>query len=201
LWGAINAELRFLTVESTGGSTYAIAIINDNATPRLTHVTAYATGGTYTYGVLNRNNSSATMTNVTITAAGNVGGSASYFGVYNNDSYPVMTNCTVWSTGGAFAYGVYNEEGGATINNSVIKAGFGTENYGIHNISATSYWSVVVNSSQIWGSTNSIWNDAAFYSYVSTSQLGGGPVYNIGTVKCVGVYDESYNSAGYTVCP
>ena len=32
--GADNAELRFLTVENTGGDTYAIAINNSSASPR-----------------------------------------------------------------------------------------------------------------------------------------------------------------------
>jgi hypothetical protein len=157
-------------------------------------------GGTYNYGVLNRNGSYPTMTNVTVTATGEMGGGTHNYGVYN-DSWPIMTNCTVSSWGGVNSYGVYNEQGGATIYNSVIKAGFGTNNYGIYNNSPSNYWSMVVNSSQVYGSTNSLRNDAAFSSYVSTSQLGGGPVFNIGVVKCVGVYDENYNSAGYTVCP
>jgi hypothetical protein len=43
--GADNAELRFLTVESTGGGTSnTIAIYNHNASPRITHVTARISG-------------------------------------------------------------------------------------------------------------------------------------------------------------
>lgn len=55
--------------------------------PRLTLVTATATGGTNgNIGVYNYNNSSPVMTNVTATASG-----ASYsYGVYNDSSSPVI---------------------------------------------------------------------------------------------------------------
>ncbi|MGH2522846.1 MAG: hypothetical protein ACRDH2_10125, partial [Anaerolineales bacterium] len=43
--GASNAELRFLTVENTGGNTYATAIYNNAASPRISHVAASASGG------------------------------------------------------------------------------------------------------------------------------------------------------------
>ena len=48
--GADNAELHFLTVENTGGNTEAIAIRNLSAAPRLTFVTAIASGSSYTEG-------------------------------------------------------------------------------------------------------------------------------------------------------
>lgn len=68
--GATNAELRFLTVESTGGNTFASAISNGSASPRLTHLTATASGGTFrNYGVFN-GSSSPTMTNVSATGSG-----------------------------------------------------------------------------------------------------------------------------------
>ena len=51
--GANDAELRWLTVENTGGESFAIAIYNASASPRLTHLTASASGGANTYGVYN----------------------------------------------------------------------------------------------------------------------------------------------------
>jgi hypothetical protein len=98
--GASNAELRWLTVENTGGNTYAVAIYNSDVSPRLTHVTAIATasGGTYSYGVRN-DSSSVTMTNVTASASG--GGDNQ--GVLNWLSSATMTNVTV--TGD---YGIFN---------------------------------------------------------------------------------------------
>jgi hypothetical protein len=43
--GASNAELRFLTVENTGGGTFNAAVIINSASPKLTHVTLSASTG------------------------------------------------------------------------------------------------------------------------------------------------------------
>ena len=45
LFGASNAELRFLTVESTGSGNNAVAILNDAVSPGLNHVSVVAAGG------------------------------------------------------------------------------------------------------------------------------------------------------------
>lgn len=144
--GADNAELRFLTVENTGGNTYATAIYNDSSSPRLTHVTATATnsGATYSYGVRN-DSSSPTMTNVTVTATAS-GGNA--LGVLNYRSSATMTNVTV--TG---EYGIYNwaASGGpytVTVDHSRI---VGSDN-------------TIFNESGF------------FTTFVGASQLDGGPV-------------------------
>lgn len=50
--GADDAELRFLTVENTGGSTGVIGVYNDDASPRLLHVTVQIDGtGNPMYGI------------------------------------------------------------------------------------------------------------------------------------------------------
>jgi hypothetical protein len=101
--GAKEAELRFLTVENTGGAANAIGIYNNSASLRLTHVTATASGGsTWNFGVENYHvfYASPSMTHVTATASG---GSYSY-GVYNEYSSPDMTNVTATGSGGS----VYN---------------------------------------------------------------------------------------------
>lgn len=51
--GASNAELRFVTVENTGGNAYATAIYYGSASRRLTHVTTRASGGMDSYGTYN----------------------------------------------------------------------------------------------------------------------------------------------------
>ncbi len=108
--GANNAELRMLTVENRGGSNYAMAIYNLAASPRLTLVTATASGGTWAnWGVYNYDSSSPAMTNVTVTASG---GHQS-FGVYNYKSSPMMTNVT--ATGSE--HGVYNASSSPVMTN------------------------------------------------------------------------------------
>lgn len=221
--GANNAELRFLTVENIGGAYYATAIYNDGVSPRLTHITASAWGGTANYGVSNKA-SSPTMTNVTASASGgsdniavrNSGGSSPMmtnvtanasggtvnYGVWNNSSSPTMSNVTASASGGTTAnYGVYNyNDSSPTINNSVISANGGTNSYGIYNTASSGTYTVRVNNSQIRGGTNTIKNSAQFITRVGASQLRGGAVTGGGTVTCAGVYDENYAFFAST-CP
>ncbi len=159
--GANNAELRHLTVENTGGGTYAIAIFNASASPRLSNVTAMASEGTdINQGVVNAG-SSPTMTDVTATASGstavsdeaafgvaNSGGSfptmtdvtatgsqADYnVGVNNAGSSPTMTDVTATANGGSFARGMENSSSSPKMTNvSATASGGSTENTGIDN--------------------------------------------------------------------
>jgi len=172
---------------SASGGTYSYGVYNYASSPTMTNVTASASGGTYSYGVYNYA-LSPTMTNVTASASG---GTNSY-GVYNDDfSSPTMTNVTASASGGTNSYGVYNTSS-PTIQNSVIRASSGTSNYGIYNAASSGAYTVLVNNSQISGSTNTIYNDAEFTTRVGASQLDGGAVYAGGTMTCAGVYDENY---------
>lgn len=164
---ASNAELRFLTVESTGGgSDSAIAIDANYASPRLTHVTALASGGNIE------------------TAGVRIGDFAS----------PTMTDVTAKASGGAYAYGVEVLDfgnGATTIQNSVISASGGTSgNTGIRNGAFAPPGGVFVNNSKITGSTTPIATTMG-YTRVAASQLSGGPVSSVLT-RCAGVYDEDY---------
>ena len=167
--GASNAELRFLAVENTGGNLYAVAIYNNAASPRLTHVTASAFGGgNLSVGVLNNASSSPTMNDVTASATGSTPGTANA-GVYNSDSSP-------------------------TIGNSVISASGGGINWGIRNSgSAPGTYTVQVNHSRIIAATSTIANDNLFVTRVGASQMSGGPASTLfGTMTCAGAYDEAY---------
>ena len=98
--GASNAELRSLAVENTGGNLYAVAIYNNAASPRLTHVTASAFGGgNLSVGVLNNASSSPTMNQVTASATGSTAGTVNA-GVYNSDSSPTIGNSVISASGG-----------------------------------------------------------------------------------------------------
>lgn len=181
--GSNNAELRFLTVESTGGSNIAFAIYNScGNTLRLTHVTAIASGGwNYTRGVTidcgstptlinvtaiafgaNNNNagvysyySSPTMTNVTASSSG---GTQNY-GVYNDESSSTMTNVTAFASGETSNnYGVYNDQSSPTMTNVNASASGGTQNYGVYNQSSSPVMMNVI--ATTWGGTNNygMWN-------------------------------------------
>ena len=197
--GANNAELRFLSIENTGGATWAVAIYNGSASPRLTQVTANAAGGSATNrGVVN-NGGSPVMKNVTVSASG---GSAGCYGVENSFSSPVMTNVTVSASGStAYNTGVYNNASSATIQNSVISAGGASgTNRGISNSASSGAYTVLVTNSQVSGAANSILvGSGAFTVRVGASQLSGGAVSG-GTTTCAGVYDENYTFYAST-CP
>lgn len=158
LVGADNAELRFLTVENTGGNNYAIAIFNNSASPRLTHVTARASGGnSINQGVRNRYSSSL-MTSVTanalagvsgysvgvsnyyssptmtdVTASGTGGGTSNNDGVNNYLSSPIMMDVTASASGGIECRGIYNYDSTLIIHNSAIYASCVNDNYGVRN--------------------------------------------------------------------
>jgi pectin methylesterase-like acyl-CoA thioesterase len=174
--GASNAELRFLTVENTGNNDFATAIYNSSASPRLTHITAMASGG------------------------GAAGGNR---GIRNVLSSPILNNTTVLASGGAGdAVGIVNWQSSPTINNSIIGATDGTSNWGMYYSGVSGTSTVLVNNSQIIGSTSTIRSSTGFTTKISISQLSGGALsFSGGTVICIGVYDENYASAGYTTCP
>jgi hypothetical protein len=133
--GANNAELRFLTVENTGGAANATAIYNPAAAPRLTHITVTASGGTTNYGVGNYTNASPAMTNVTA----NVSGGTTNYGVYNNVSSPTMTNISATVSGGTTNYAVFNNTGSSpTMFNVSATASGGTTTVGVYNQNSSS---------------------------------------------------------------
>jgi hypothetical protein len=111
LVGATNAEIRFLAVENQGGSSYSFAIYNSSTSPKITNVTATASGGNQSYGMYN-NSSSPTMTNVTATGSGGT----HCYGVYNYASSPTMTNVTATGSGGSSSLGMYNSSSSPTLN-------------------------------------------------------------------------------------
>jgi hypothetical protein len=157
---AITAEIRQLTINNTGGSNdfsygvYTNSVANESFS--MLHVTATATGGADSYGVLNVA-SSLMMTNVTATATDGDGSygvynasssptmnnvtatatdSGSNFGVYNNSSSPTMTDVTATATGDGtnsdFSYGVVNNSSSPMMNNVTATAtDSSSQNYGV----------------------------------------------------------------------
>jgi pectin methylesterase-like acyl-CoA thioesterase len=189
--GANFAELRFLTVENTGGTQISIAIYNNSASPSLFHIHAKASGALYpspnvsnrepngtgvsNYGMYNTNASSPRLDNVTVTASGDLAG----------DFYTVNV-------------GMFNIGSGTAprIQYSTISATGGDYNYGVD---AANSGSVYVDSSKITGSNNTIFTGSGT-AFIGASQLSGGEVSGTG-IKCVATYDENYNSPGLTTCP
>lgn len=146
--GASNAEIRFLTVRNTGPGAYVAALLNNGASPRMTHITATASGGTFSYGVWNHSSSPA-MNNVT---AGASGGTRSD-GVCNYSSSTVMNNVAATASGGAINSAVENIVSSPVMNNVTATASGGTSDIGVENNNSSAVMNNVVATGS--GGTNS----------------------------------------------
>jgi hypothetical protein len=201
--GASDAELRHLTAENTGGSgTYVMAIFNASASPRLSNVTATASGGTDINVGVNNAGSSPTMTDVTATASGG----ANARGMENSTSSPKMTNVSVSASGGsAENTGVYNYlHSSPTIRESLISAG-GTASLGVWGLFPDDTTSVVtIENSEVKGATGTVKAEGGYKVNLGASKLDGGATSAVGTgsaVKCAGVHDENYVFSAGPTCP
>jgi hypothetical protein len=189
LMGASHAQLRFLTVENTGGEHSAIAIKNGPdgpVTASLLHVTAIASGGAYNCGVCNDTDSRPTMTNVTVSASGGTDAC----GVCNFLARPTMTDVTVSVSGGTrYNIGVsigYSSE--ATMKDVTVSASGGITSTGVGiygDLQTTSYASIYDTNISAGGASTSY----GVYNYNSVTQI-----YNINISAGVGIYNRALGS-------
>lgn len=185
--GAGDAELCSLTVRNTGGDDYAIAILNMSASPRLTQMTATASGGTYNFAVASIG-ASPVLSHVTATASG-VGDLNA--GLFFGTSSASIRDSTVSASGQSATaeFGIYCGEppggGGALLGapqgpvqvSGIRPTGGGTR--------------ITVDGSRVTGSSGSISSDSSTVVLVGSSMLGGGAAVGDYLV-CAGVYDEAY---------
>ncbi len=222
--GANDAELRFLTVENSGGDAYAVAIFIDTASTRLTNLTASvinspgdafaiynhnamplikdvtasaSVGGGTSIGILN-DYSAPYLDHIIVQAYGTTG--SSNVGIYNINSTPNIAYSSLNAYGGVLCMGVYNYYSSPVIRHSSVKASGCTSTYGVRNFALSSTYFVKVQQSNIQAETNTIYNDIGFVAYVGSSILEGGAVTGGGTVVCAGTVDENYTFYSNT-CP
>jgi hypothetical protein len=101
-----NSELRFLTVENTGGNSFARALYVGAGSPRIRNVTVLSSGGTVeTQGFFADGLSTAVVTDLTASVTASAG---STYGVLNVDASSTMTNVQSNANGGAFAHAFWN---------------------------------------------------------------------------------------------
>lgn len=200
LIGASNAELRFLTVENTGGNNYAVAIRNNSSAPRLNHITVVASGGTTAnYGILNES-APPIINNMIILVSGNA---TTCYGIYNHLSSPDISDITVNVSGVNINYGIRSEiSSPVAIRNSIfsISSG-GATNWGIRNDSPATLDNIVVSVQGSGTSTNyAIYNsDVATLIKVTASASGGDKSYAIyNTSATVTIMNSSAEASGAT---
>jgi hypothetical protein len=190
--GTNNAELRFLTVESVGGTTNAVAIYNGGTSPRLTHITLNVSGGTHNYGIANYNSSSPMMTDVTVT----VSGGTSSIGMDNSwGSSPSMTNVIVSVTGGTdYNFGAYNRSSSPTMSGGSINVSGGNSTVGVYN---NTFSSPIFNNVTI-KTSGTVSNEGMF-------NLDGSAIINNSTISAsggttnYGIHNTEYYGGTYTV--
>jgi hypothetical protein len=172
---ARNMEIRFLTVENTGGGNNSSTAIAATPQVKLTSVTAIAIGGIVdNFGI------------------------SSISSLMNPPLFIEMTNVTVLVIGGSESsvnYGVFNVGGLSpqpiTMKNMKIEVLGGTKNYGVFTNSGGR-----IDSSEI-EATTTIFNDSSANAEVTNTLLDGAIE---GSVKCAGVYDENFTFFAST-CP
>jgi hypothetical protein len=121
--GADNAEMRFLTVQSTGtAGENSIAILNDSGSPRLTHVSANTSGGDngFHIGVSTQGRSQPTMTDVTASASGSRNPNTA---VQIDDGSVTISQSTLSATGPGQDEALANDGGSAKIAVSQLVGG------------------------------------------------------------------------------
>ena len=195
--GAITAEIRHLTINNTGGGSQSGGVYTEGVADgsfSMLHVTATATGSTFSYGVANHNSSSPSMNNVTATATGNA---FINYGVYNDDlSSPSMNNVTATATDGTNSYGVLNNDSSPSMNNVTATATDGTnDNAGVYNIASSPS---IRNSSLAVGAagtgiSSSVFSDESSDTKLVYTELDGNVdgVNGVG-FTCVGVYTTAF---------
>lgn len=204
--GADDAALRSLTVLNTGGGNYAVAILNDAASPEILHVTAYADRAYLkNVGVLNQNLANPVMTHVTAMASGL--DNTENAGIENSLAFPTLTQVKASARGGYISsgvhnaagasptlvgvtasastaqltFGIYNVDAGAEIQNSTISTDSGTQQCGIFNEwdAISGVYIVTIENSPIRVADYTqptIRSDDNFNVYVAGSRLHGGAV-------------------------
>ena len=194
-YGVYNYYSSPAMINMTAGASGGInnhGVLNYASSSVMTNVTATASGGIDSRGITNDASSSPVMMDVTATASS----ATVNYGIYNNTSSPTMTNLTATASGGITNYGVYNNTSSPTMTNVTATAASGINNYGVFSLSSGT---VRIDQSVI-KATTTIYNGAGVTTYVGGTRLDGGAVSNAGTLRCAGMYDETYTFSA-SACP
>ena len=124
LAGSNNSELRFISVENTGGGSFAYAVTNLNTSLKITNVTAIASGANEQVAFDCESNCSSVMTNVTAIASGGIAAIAFYM---NDSVSPMIVNANVYASGGTLSIGFDMDNNSSPIMNNVTIIASGVE--------------------------------------------------------------------------
>ena len=149
--GASFAEIRLLTIKSTGAGANKYAMYNNGVSPKVTNVTAIATGSSTSTGTgargFSNTGSTLTMTNVTAEASG-TDINVAIVNVSSPSPGATLTNvkATTKPPGGRYSYAIYNVNAGSLavmMNVSAEASGASSRNIGIFNAAASAILTTV----------------------------------------------------------
>lgn len=186
--GSATLKMKeYVDIEGSGelitkitGNAIEFGIVAGASRAELRNLTVEATGSEGTLVGIYNSNASPRISNVTI----NTAGGKNTYAVYNVLSSPVLVNTTVTATGGDTTFGVFGIHSSPLIRNSQVSASNGIYSY--YSGTAT------IEGSSVTGSLVTLFNDTGATTLVANSRLNIGKVANNGIIKCVGVYDGSF---------
>ncbi|AJE02080.1 hypothetical protein [Geobacter pickeringii] len=120
------------------------------------------------------------LTHVTVRAEGG----KNAYGIYNLMASPVISDVTVTTGGSGATFGIFNLHSSPMVKNSAVTAGTGVSSF--YSGTAT------VEGSSVAGSLITIYTGTGTTTRVANTRLEGGAPATSGIVKCVGVYDGSF---------
>ena len=213
--GANNSELRFVTVKNRGGGEgpQVAALFSESTSPRYTHVTATASGGTEN-NAIHISNGTPVLSYVTANASGGSRstGVANFGGLLTasnstlsaadaiNTNLGVLstfggtvraTSSTITASGGVIAVGLRTNNGTHTLANVTASASGATESYGIYNGWRVATPVVAAHQSRISGGTYSIYSIGGTIQVGASQLTGPAGTLNIGFVRCAASYDAT----------
>jgi hypothetical protein len=152
--GANNAELRFITINNYGSGTIVIAVLSNAVSPKITNVTANASGGATSVGIGNFSSATTIIRNSYASASGP---SIENYAVINRLASPMMMNVTAIAAGGTiWNCGVGNLGAATSMTNiTAMASGAGATNYGVANAFDPSPTMTNVTASAADGQSNS----------------------------------------------
>ena len=182
--GANNAELRFLTVESTGG-VLGFGLLADGTSPRLTHIAIRVSATVNSIPLLVWNGARVTMTDGTVTAAG---AGVNAMGVHLVSASLTLRNVAITAEG----RGIYSNSGSTTADGVVIDSG-------IEGIRLDAGSALIAERSTITAPIAlAMDHPLASSAQIGASRLAGTVSITSGVVACAGVYDGSFAALGPT---
>ena len=217
--GASSSELRYLTVKNTGEpNQQVVAIFTETTSPRLSHVTAIASGGSENYGIHTSNgspflsyvtasatgggqsfglanyNSVMTVLNSTFSAANAAGFNAGYVTTFGGTNR--ITSSTISASGGAIAIGMRAYNGTHTLANTTVSATGTGETTGVYIGQKSSTPTMNILQSRISGGTHSIYSIGGALKVGASQLTGPAGTFDIGTMVCASSFDGAYNPLG-----